>query len=146
MLQTQNFATFNIFFLNAFGKFYASTIYHTQEVYNLWNQHLKFPLMSITKLGKTESLITFDRENISIWTFDISNSINMLSSFWHIWDDKTPQHLAFMKNGGQQRESLFFLLSESEHRIEKFRFYQQLWLCSLKMVYRFSTCTQKCWR
>ena len=38
-------------------------------IYNLWNQHLKYPLISIPRLGKFELLITVDREIISNWTF-----------------------------------------------------------------------------
>ena len=38
-------------------------------IYNLWNQHLKYPLISIPRLSKFELLITVDREIISNWTF-----------------------------------------------------------------------------
>ena len=44
-----------------------------------------------------------------------------------IWRAKATPHLVFMKNGSQPHESPFFLLSESEYRIEKSFFYQELW-------------------
>ena len=50
----------------------------------------------------------------------------------------------FHKYEGQPRESPFFLLLESENKVEKSCFYQELW--SLKIVHRFSIFKQKCWR
>ena len=51
--------------------------------------------------------------------------------FWHIWRTIAPQHLTFMNNEGQSYESTFFLLSESENRIEKSCLYQELRLLLL---------------
>ena len=49
--------------------------------------------------------------------------------FWHIWWRAiAPQHLVFMKNGGQPHKSSLYFHSESDNRVEKPFFYQEIWL------------------
>ena len=65
----------------------------------------------------------------------------MKKFYFRFWCAIAPQHLVYMKLGGQAHENLFFLRSESRNRIEESISIKSYG--SLKIVYRFSIFAQK---